>query len=134
MVNKEDKSQISYGEFQSLTREVSEMKELLSKMVDAINRISVLDERQNHSSMTLRSLDERTSRMEKRQQESEIHRALDQANHDRMSAMDMAVREMHIERERDKARFQTVIWMIRALWTVVAAGGATVFVKWAAIA
>lgn len=121
--------QINHLTLEALTRDMSEMKELMSRLVDAVNRIAILDERQNTTATMLAKLDEKTIRMEIRQQESEIHRAVSQASQERMTAMDAVVREMHVERERDKARFQTVVWMVRALWAVVTTGGIGVMFK-----
>jgi len=125
----QDEQTISYQEFHSLNRDIGEMKGLMSQMVEAINRISLLDERQQVVSQGLSKLDERVARLEHKQQEADIARALNQASTDRLNLIDMGFRELHIERERDKARFQTVIWMIRGLWATVAAGGLTVIAK-----
>lgn len=124
-----DEQTISYQEFHNLNRDIGEMKGLMSQMVEAINRISLLDERQQVVSQGLGKLDERVARLEHKQQEADIARALNQASTDRLNLIDMGFRELHIERERDKARFQTVIWMIRGLWATVAAGGLTVMAK-----
>ena len=125
----QDEQTISYQEFHNLNRDIGEMKGLMSQMVEAINRISLLDERQQVVSQGLNKLDERVARLEHKQQEADIARALNQASTDRLNLIDMGFRELHIERERDKARFQTVIWMIRGLWATVAAGGLTVIAK-----
>jgi len=125
----QDEQTISYQEFHNLNRDIGEMKGLMSQMVEAINRISLLDERQQVVSQGLSKLDERVARLEHKQQEADIARALNQASTDRLNLIDMGFRELHIERERDKARFQTVIWMIRGLWATVAAGGLTVIAK-----
>jgi hypothetical protein len=129
MSAQEEKQVISYQEFRALNRDIGEMKTLMSKMVDAISRISLLDERQQSVTLALQKLDERMARMESKQQEADIARALSQASADRLNLIDMGFRELHIERERDKARFQTVIWMIRGLWATVTAGGLTVAAK-----
>lgn len=129
MGTQQDEQTISYQEFHSLNRDIGEMKGLMSQMVEAINRISLLDERQQVVSQGLSKLDERVARLEHKQQEADIARALNQASTDRLNLIDMGFRELHIERERDKARFQTVIWMIRGLWATVAAGGLTVMAK-----
>lgn len=129
MGTQQDEQTISYQEFHSLNRDIGEMKGLMSQMVEAINRISLLDERQQVVSQGLSKLDERVARLEHKQQEADIARALNQASTDRLNLIDMGFRELHIERERDKARFQTVIWMIRGLWATVAAGGLTVIAK-----
>lgn len=123
------KETISYQEFQSLNRDIGEMKSLMSQMVEAISRISLLDERQQVVAQALQKLDERMARMESKQQDADIARALSQASSDRLNLIDMGFRELHIERERDKARFQTVIWMIRGLWATVTAGGLGVAAK-----
>lgn len=123
MGTQQNEQTISYQEFHSLSRDIGEMKGLMSQMVEAINRISLLDERQQVVSQGLSKLDERVARLEHKQQEADIARALNQASTDRLNLIDMGFRELHIERERDKARFQTVIWMIRGLWATVAAGG-----------
>ena len=123
------KETISYQEFQSLNRDIGEMKSLMSQMVEAISRISLLDERQQVVAQALQKLDERMARMEGKQQDADIARALSQTSSDRLNLIDMGFRELHIERERDKARFQTVIWMIRGLWATVTAGGLGVAVK-----
>lgn len=120
---------ISYQEFQGLNRDINEMKGLMSQMVEAISRISLLDERQQVVAHSLQKLDERMARMETKQQDAEIARALSQASSDRLNIIDLGFRELHIERERDKARFQTVIWMIRGLWATVTAGGLSVAFK-----
>lgn len=123
------KDTISYQELQSLNRDIGEMKKLMSQMVEAISRISLLDERQQVVAQALQKLDERMARMESKQQDADIARALSQASSDRLNLIDMGFRELHIERERDKARFQTVIWMIRGLWATVTAGGLGVAAK-----
>lgn len=123
------KDTISYQELQSLNRDIGEMKKLMSQMVEAISRISLLDERQQVVAQALQKLDERMARMEGKQQDADIARALSQSSSDRLNLIDMGFRELHIERERDKARFQTVIWMIRGLWATVTAGGLGVAAK-----
>ena len=127
----EEKQQqvITYHEFKSLSRDMGEMKVLMSKMVDAVNRISLLDERQQSVSLSIQKIDERTARLEAKQQEAEISRAMNHASGDRLNLIDAGFCELHIERERDKARVQTIIWMIRGLWATVAAGGMTIVAK-----
>lgn len=122
---------INHQEFQALVEDMRDMKNLMSKMVDAISRIGLLDERQNVIATSLQKLDERTGRMEAKQQQAEIHSAVTQISHDRLGVLDAAVRELHVERERDKARIQTIVWMIRGLWAFAAAGGLAFATKFA---
>lgn len=127
--------QVSSHEFHSLAREVGEMKGLMSQMVDALQRITVIDERQQVVGVFMQKLDDRMARMEQRQHEAEVQNASSQAGAGRLSAIESGFRELHLERERDKARFQAVVWMVRGLWAVAGTGvialGALLIKMWA---
>jgi hypothetical protein len=114
---------VDYHEFQSLSQDMGEMKTLMGRMVDAINRITLLDERQQVVANFMEKLDDRMSRMETRQHEAELASVIIRGATSRTEALEVSYREMHIDRERDKARFQTVVWMIRGLWGIVGAIG-----------
>ena len=116
------KETISYQEFQSLNRDIGEMKSLMSQIADAITRITLLDERQQVVGAFMQKLDERMARMEHRQQETEIANALAQQGASRLTNVEAGFREMYLDRERDKARFQTVVWMVRGLWAICGTG------------
>lgn len=116
------KDTISYQEFQSLNSDIGEMKRLMSQMAEAISRISLLDERQQQVAGFMQRLDDRIARMESRQHESEIASAVNQVNGSRLASIEAGFRDVHLERERDKARFQTVVWMVRGLWAIAASG------------
>jgi hypothetical protein len=118
-----------HNEIQILDERMGRLEGLMSKMVDAMSRIALLDERQGVVATALQRVDERLARVEARQQEADIARAMSQTSNERLASIESAVREMHIERERDLARFQTVIWLIRGLWATVTAGGLTVAAK-----
>lgn len=119
MTAQELQKPVSYHEFASLVQDVNDMKSLMSMMVDALNRIAVIDERQQTSIGMMQKLDERLGRTEDRQREADIARAVGQAASSRLDAIEKVIAELHVERERDKARFQTVIWMVRGLWAMV---------------
>lgn len=119
MTAQEPQKPVSYQEFASLVQDVNDMKSLMSMMVDALNRIAVIDERQQTSIGMMQKLDERLGRTEDRQREADIARAVGQAASSRLDAIEKVIAELHVERERDKARFQTVIWMVRGLWAMV---------------
>lgn len=110
---------VRYQEFQNLVNDVSDMKSLMSKIVDAINRIALLDERQQNTSAILEKLDTRMSAIESSLRAAEIHRASQEGNSSRIVVLETALREVHVERERDKARFDTAVWMIRGIWAVL---------------
>ena len=119
-----DKS-VSYGEFRHLTRDVNDMKTLMTKMVEAINQISVLNERQQTAMVYMGKFNDRIERVEERQHEAEIERAVGAASSRRLDLLEIGFREIHIEREREKARMQTLVMLMRGLWAFSAAGGMT---------
>jgi hypothetical protein len=127
--------QVSSTEFNALAREVGDMKGLMSQMVDALTRITVIDERQQVVGVFMQKLDDRMARMEQRQHEAEVLNATAQGGAQRLTAIEAGFRELHIDRERDKARFQAVVWMVRGLWAVSGAGvvgmGAMLVKLWA---
>lgn len=119
-----DQQHVSLGEFQKFSSELIEMKTLMGRMVEAIQRITLLDERQQVVATFMEKLDDRMGRMEGRQHEAEIAAVVIRSSTSRTDALELGYRELHIERERDKARFQTAVWMIRGLWGAVGLMGA----------
>lgn len=122
---------VNQAEFRSLVQDVGEVKSLMGKMVEAINRITLLDERQQVVAGFMQKLDERMGRMESRQHEAEIAHAVANTARNRMENLEIGFREIHIDRERDKARFQTVVWLIRGVYAVVGVGGIAAALKFA---
>lgn len=118
----QEEKQVNPAEFHGLVRDVGEMKSLMSQIADAITRITVLDERQQVVTGYMQKLDDRMERMELRQHKADVDNALVQGNANRLASMEAGFREMYLDRERDKARFHAVVWMVRALWAVSGAG------------
>lgn len=114
---------ITQGEFNSLSRDVAEMKALMGKMVDAISRISILDDRQSSVAAVLVKVDERLARLEEAQHRAELSAARESVSPVRITNLESSVREMHVEREKDKARMQTIIWVVSGAWALVGALG-----------
>jgi len=114
----EDKT-VDYAEFHKVAQDMGEMKALMGRLVEAIQRITLLDERQQVVAGFMEKLDDRMGRMENRQHEAEIASVVIRSSTSRTDALESGYREIYIDRERDKARFQTVIWMVRGLWAVV---------------
>ena len=114
--------EVTPAELHNLVRDVREMRGLMSQIADAITRITLLDERQQVVSAFMQKLDERMARMEHRHQETEIANALARQGASRLTNVEASFREMHLDRERDKARFQTVVWMVRGLWAICGTG------------
>lgn len=124
---------VNHTEFQSLVQDVGEVKTILARVAEAINRISLLDERQQTVTAFMQKLDERMGRMESRQHEADIAHAVSRMSTSRIEAVETGFRELHIERERDKARFQAVVWMVRGLWAIAAGGGMAIVAKIAGV-
>lgn len=102
--------------------DIAEMKSLMGRMVEAIQRIALLEERQGASVQTQTRILETVEDLRQRQHAAELASA---SNHDmaaRVKVLESAVRDQHVEREKDKTRFDTLAWTIRALWAVAGSG------------
>lgn len=117
---------VSHAEFASLRSDVADMKALMARMADAMTRLALLDERQQGFAETNKEILRRIDTMEKNQQQAALQAAAAGDTGSRIKNLEETFREMHIEREKDKARFQTVVWMIRGLWLVAGSGAAGV--------
>jgi Asp-tRNA(Asn)/Glu-tRNA(Gln) amidotransferase C subunit len=106
-----------------LSTEVSEIKVVLNKVVEAISRLALFEERQDNVAKTTNKILERVERIEERQHRSDIESATNANQGERLKVLENVVKEMHIENERNKAQFQTVVWMVRGFWALVGSGG-----------
>lgn len=102
--------------------DIGEMKSLMGRIVEAIQRIAVLEERQGASAQTQNKILEKVEELTARQHAAELHAAANADMTARVKTLDGAVRDQHVEREKDKARFDTLAWTIRALWAVAGSG------------
>lgn len=114
---------VSCGEFASLKEDMTDMKSLMSRLVETVSRITIIEERQHNqiqiSEKVLARLDEVTAH----QHQIDITNAANSSLATRVSTLETVVRESHIESERNKARFDTVVWLVHGLWAVVGSSG-----------
>lgn len=123
---------VDYHDFHALRQDVLDMKSLMARMVEAMGRISVIEDRQHATAQALNKLVERMEQIVSRQHQQELDAVATQGLATRVEAIERLHREIHIENERQKARFQTVVWMVRGLWAIAAAGGITLGAKFLA--
>lgn len=117
-----DSQQVQYHEFSALKQDITDMKSLMSRMVEALSRISVIEERQNQFAATAGEALKRMEYIAQKQHQNDIANAIHVNMAARVDLLEAAVRESHVENERHKARFDTAIWMIRGLWAAVGLG------------
>jgi hypothetical protein len=100
----------------TLERDMSDMKALMQKMVDAITRMALLEERQASVKETTDKILDQINDIREHQAAVELAAARGQVSPSRIEALEGAIRETHVEHERNKARFQTLVWTVRAAW------------------
>jgi hypothetical protein len=110
------------SKLEAAVADIAEMKSLMGRMVEAIQRIALLEERQGASAQTQNKILETVEDLRQRQHEAELVSATNYDLSARVKTLESAVRDHHIEREKDKARFDTLAWTIRALWAVAGSG------------
>jgi hypothetical protein len=110
------------SKLEAAVADIAEMKSLMGRMVEAIQRIALLEERQGASAQTQNKILETVEDLRQRQHAAELASATNSDIASRVKALEGAVRDQHVEREKDKARFDTLAWTIRALWAVAGSG------------
>jgi hypothetical protein len=120
----QDHRTVDYYEFASLKQDIGDMKLLMARMVEAMGRITVIEERQHVQATNTSKVLERMEEVTQRLHQNEVVNAAQSSIVQRVTNMEVVFREIHIESERNKARFDAVIWMVRGLWAVTVAGGA----------
>ena len=115
---------VDFYEFKAIQQDITDMKSLMSRMVEAMGRITIIEERQHASATAVSDALRRIEDVTNRQHQHDVENAVNAAIAARVANLEISVREFHVEGERNKARFETIVWMVRGLWALVAAGGA----------
>lgn len=110
-------------DLEDLKRDMTDMKSLMSRMVEAMSRITVIEERQHDLSQVTSKAMDRMEMVAEKQHAYEIISASNSSMAGRVTVMETAFRELHLEGERNKARFGTIIWLVHGLWALVGGGG-----------
>ena len=118
-----DPLKITYGEFNSLKRDMTDMKSLMSRMVETMGRISIIEERQHNHALISEKILSRVDEVTSRQHQADIFNATNMSASSRTEVLELAVREMHVENERQKTRISTIVWMVRGAWGAIGSGG-----------
>lgn len=111
-------------EIGSMQRDITDMKLLMGRMVEAMAKITVIEERQHAMSQATNKVLERMETIAQHQHEQDILAATNGSLGSRVAVLETAIRELHLEDVRKKARAQTLVWAGRCFWTLFGAGGA----------
>lgn len=111
-------------ELDHIHREIKDIKALMSSMVEAMARITVIEERQHAYSSTAEKVLDRLDEVVKAQHKTELYNATNAGLAGRVEALETVVRETHLENKTNKARFETMVFMVRAIWAVIGLVGA----------
>ena len=116
MGGEQAKRTVEYGEFAAMQRDVADIKGLLSTMVETMQRLSLIEERQNNLGLSANKLFEQIEKIVTQQQQHQIADALNANLASRVAAIETLHRELHVENERNKTRFQTFSWLLKGAW------------------
>lgn len=114
-----DQAIVNSREFSALKQDITDMKSLMSRMVEAMSRITVIEERQHTMAQSTSKAIERMEAITERQHAYELTNAESASTAGRVGRLELVFQELNVENERNKARFQTVVWTVRALWAVI---------------
>ena len=105
----------------TLEKDVGDMKSLMSKMVDALTRMALIEERQQAMAQTNHRILEQIQDIRDHQAAVDLASARNSVSPDRVAAIELSIREDHLEHERNKARLEAVSWTIKTIWVAGAA-------------
>lgn len=115
--------QVSRAEFagfkEELKGELNDMKSLLQRMVEAMTRLAIIDERQQAQTASSQRILERLESMEARQHAADVVAAKHGDVPSRVEQLERSVREIVVDREKDKSQHQGMQRMVRWMWAGV---------------
>jgi hypothetical protein len=114
--------QMNPTEIKAIRSDMSEMRRDMSEMAKALTRLTLLEERHAAFNALLTKIAERQESADAKRHEADLVAAKNSDIPTRVASIETVIRDMHIERQEDKARFNTFVWMTRALWTVATSG------------
>lgn len=114
--------QMNPAEIRAIRSDMSEMRQDMSEMAKALTRLALLEERHAAFNTLLTKIAERQEVADQKRHDAELAAARNSDLPTRVEGVERVIREMHIERQEDKARFNTFVWLSRALWTVSTSG------------
>jgi uncharacterized protein (DUF111 family) len=115
--------QVSPGEFQGLRRDVGEVKDTMKALVQAFNRLDLLAQSlETHASQVTKH-DNRLDSIEHLLHQSELREAQRASFEQRIQALEEAAKEDHLKMATAEARFHTLMWGVRSIWSVLGIGG-----------
>jgi hypothetical protein len=115
--------QVSRAEFAGfkteLTTKLDTMQALMGRMVDAMQRMAIIDERQQTQTDTSKRILERLESIEDRQHRADIEAARAGDTGSRIQALEAAFKEMHNERVEEKGKQDGMVKMVKWMWVGV---------------
>lgn len=102
--------------------QLSDIRAALARMADALARLALLEERHSTTQAALAQISFRLEQMEERRHAQELVAARTEDHPARVVSIEMAIRDQHVEQEKNKARFETLSWIVRGLWAVAGTG------------
>lgn len=106
-----------------LRDELVQMRGVMNRVVETLDRLARLEERNAVVTLTISKLEERVARAESVQHQQEIQAAANGPLQGRVHILETEFKRLHIERENEKsalqARVQTAGWIAKTGWAVL---------------
>ena len=107
----------------NMQRDIQDVKFLMARMVEAMGKIAMIEERQHSMATANTRIADRLEEIMRRQHEQDLVHAQQGDVPGRLKNIEAGFRELHLDNERNKARVQTMMWIAGAAWTFIAGGG-----------
>lgn len=116
-------NELDQDQLVNMQRDIQDVKSLMGRMVEAMGKIALIEERQQSMAQANTRIADRLDDIMRRQHEQDLVQAQQGDMPNRVKNIETGFRELHLDNERNKARFQTMIWVAAGAWTFIAGGG-----------
>lgn len=116
---------VTQAEFSLVKQDLSDIKGVLGRMAEALTQLALLEQGQKGVVQSVNAVLDRLSGLENRQHQAELARAAAGDLQGDVKVLQGALREMTLEREKDKARIDGMLSTMRWFWAgAIAVAGA----------
>ena len=116
-------TEINQEQLHGMQRDIQDMKSLMGRMVEAMAKIALIEERQQTMAAANQRIADGLEDIVKRQHAQELEHAQHGDIPARVLNIEKGFRELHLDNERNKTRVQTMMWIGGVAWTFIAGGG-----------
>ena len=112
----------SPSEMRAMRHDMAEIRHAVAEMAKALTRLALLEDRHTSFTQLLTKIADRQESADGKRHEYELAAAKNSDLPGRVVSLETVIRDMHVERQEDKARIATMAWVVRALFAVASSG------------